>query len=322
MVTRSFLFMLKNSILFACVFLVFGCGHIKTRKDIKDQSKQQTEEVEQEQEKEPVDEVIGDFKPPVVTLPKVGVILGPGGMKSFAHSGVLKALLDKKINIDYIVGFEWGSLVASYYAQSAKIHEVEWQLYKLKEEDLIKRSFLSKDIESIELSTQLTKLLSDKQQGTKLKDYQVPFACPTQSVMSGQIHWLMSGNTKNTLQKCAAFPPIHSLKSGWVAASFELDKAIEFLKSKGMELVIVVDVLKHGGNLLEKKDVLQNPTASVLWQQVRQTWSKTRSQSGVEWIHVNTRQYNLYSQKKKLLIMAGDQEGRKAAVKIADKYGF
>ena len=133
--------MLKNSILFACVFLVFGCGHIKTRKDIKDQSKQQTEEVEQEQEKEPVDEVIGDFKPPVVTLPKVGVILGPGGMKSFAHSGVLKALLDKKINIDYIVGFEWGSLVASYYAQSAKIHEVEWQLYKLKEEDLIKRSF-------------------------------------------------------------------------------------------------------------------------------------------------------------------------------------
>ena len=72
----------------------------------------------------------------------------------------------------------------------------------------------------------------------------------------------------------------------------------------------------------QKKDVLQNPTASVLWQQVRQTWSKTRSQSGVEWIHVNTRQYNLYSQKKKLLIMAGDQEGRKAAVKIADKYGF
>lgn len=313
--------MLKSKIfIIFLLFVLSSCGHIKTRDDLK---KDKTEtQVEQEQAEDAAEEVIGDFQPPVVKLPKVGLILGPGGMKSFAHSGVIKALLDKKINIDYIVGFEWGALIANYYAQSAKIHEVEWQLYKLGKDDLIKRSFIKNEIESFSVSEQLNKLLNQNQKQKSISNYEVPFACATQSIVSGQVNWLTSGNTKSALQKCMTFPPNHNLSAGWVSASFELEKAIDFLKSKGMELIIVVDVLKRGGNLLNSKDIQSHPTSAVLWQQVRSSWSKKTNRAGVEWIHVNTRQYDLFSQSRKLIIMAGDQEGRKASEIIAEKYGF
>ena len=47
---------------------------------------------------------------------RIGVVLSGGGVAGFAHIGVLKALEDAEIPIDYIVGSSSGALIGSMYA--------------------------------------------------------------------------------------------------------------------------------------------------------------------------------------------------------------
>jgi NTE family protein len=47
--------------------------------------------------------------------PKVGVVLGSGGLRGIAHIGVLNVLLREGIPIDFIAGCSIGSLIGALY---------------------------------------------------------------------------------------------------------------------------------------------------------------------------------------------------------------
>ncbi|PSW05891.1 hypothetical protein C9J01_26810 [Photobacterium rosenbergii] len=57
--------------------------------------------------------------------PKVGVVLGGGGAKGAAHIGVLKALEDLQIPVDYIAGTSMGAYVGGLYATGMSADEIE-----------------------------------------------------------------------------------------------------------------------------------------------------------------------------------------------------
>lgn len=59
--------------------------------------------------------------------PKIGLALGSGGARGYAHIGVLKILEKEKIEIDFIAGTSVGSLIGSLYAlgfDASKIEEI------------------------------------------------------------------------------------------------------------------------------------------------------------------------------------------------------
>jgi NTE family protein len=56
---------------------------------------------------------------------KVGLVLSGGGARGLAHIGVLKALEENNIPIDYITGTSAGALVGSYYAIGLTPMEIE-----------------------------------------------------------------------------------------------------------------------------------------------------------------------------------------------------
>jgi NTE family protein len=56
---------------------------------------------------------------------KVGVVLSGGGAKGIAHVGVLKALEEEEIPIDYVVGTSMGGIVAGLYASGHSPHQME-----------------------------------------------------------------------------------------------------------------------------------------------------------------------------------------------------
>ncbi|WP_100373312.1 patatin-like phospholipase family protein [Bacillus sp. FJAT-45037] len=68
------------------------------------------------------------------TRPKIGLALGSGGARGFAHIGVIKALEKENIPIDYLAGSSMGSLVASLYGigQSTEALERFAKLFKRK----------------------------------------------------------------------------------------------------------------------------------------------------------------------------------------------
>lgn len=47
---------------------------------------------------------------------KVGLVLSGGGAKGIAHVGVIKALEDNDIPIDYVTGTSMGAIVGALYA--------------------------------------------------------------------------------------------------------------------------------------------------------------------------------------------------------------
>jgi NTE family protein len=68
------------------------------------------------------------------TRPQIGVALSGGGARGFAHIGVLEALEDLNIPIDYIAGTSMGSIIGGLYASGlttqelrrAVEHEIDW----------------------------------------------------------------------------------------------------------------------------------------------------------------------------------------------------
>ena len=55
---------------------------------------------------------------------KVGLALGGGGARGWAHIGVLRALQDNDIPIDYVAGTSIGALVGAIYVHD-KLDELE-----------------------------------------------------------------------------------------------------------------------------------------------------------------------------------------------------
>src|SRR6476620_6764508 len=56
---------------------------------------------------------------------KVGLVFSGGGAKGLAHIGVLKALEENNIPIDYIVGTSMGGIVGGMYASGYSPAEIE-----------------------------------------------------------------------------------------------------------------------------------------------------------------------------------------------------
>lgn len=62
---------------------------------------------------------------------KIGLVLGSGSAKGFAHIGVLKALHKEHIYPDIIVGSSIGALIGSIYATGMDTDEISRKFCQL-----------------------------------------------------------------------------------------------------------------------------------------------------------------------------------------------
>jgi NTE family protein len=62
---------------------------------------------------------------PLAAQQKVGIVLSGGGAKGIAHVGVLKALEENEIPIDYIVGTSMGGIIGGCYAAGMSPDQIE-----------------------------------------------------------------------------------------------------------------------------------------------------------------------------------------------------
>src|SRR5512146_3273549 len=74
--------------------------------------------------------------PTVAIPPRIGLALGGGGARGFAHVGVLRVLEQEKIPIDLVVGTSVGSLIGALYAEDRNSFELEWTAFQLQKDDL------------------------------------------------------------------------------------------------------------------------------------------------------------------------------------------
>ena len=70
-------------------------------------------------------------------MKKIGLALSSGGARGFSHIGVIKALKENKIPIDYIAGTSMGALIAAYYALHKDIVGLEMIVSEFNKADII-----------------------------------------------------------------------------------------------------------------------------------------------------------------------------------------
>ena len=56
---------------------------------------------------------------------KIGLALGGGSARGFAHVGVIKVLEEAGIKVDYLSGCSMGALVGAFYASGTRIQMLE-----------------------------------------------------------------------------------------------------------------------------------------------------------------------------------------------------
>jgi NTE family protein len=71
--------------------------------------------------------------------PKIGLVLSGGGARGFAHVGVLKALEEARVPVDFIVGTSMGAIIGGLYASGMNADELERELIAVDWGDLFDR---------------------------------------------------------------------------------------------------------------------------------------------------------------------------------------
>ncbi len=182
--------------------------------------------------------------PPVIEQgdrPKIGLLLGPGGLRGYAHIGVLQELLKAKLPIVSVVGFETGALVGGIFSAKGQTYDVEWQMMKLHEEDFLKKSLMTnakpQDVRV------LSGFLQNALGSTKAEDAKINFACPSYNLVKRQVFIMSRGPMTAMLPYCLPFVPFFKPYEQNIAALTSLTVAIKFLKSKGVNYIIYVDLL-------------------------------------------------------------------------------
>lgn len=259
---------------------------------------------------------------PTPTQPKkVAVILGPGGGKSFAHVGVLKALQQQRIPIEKVVGLEWGALVGGLFAVKGSTHDVEWKLYKMEQRNLLEpKGFFSRRADENSLNV-MDGFFNDVFGREEIEKARVSFACPSRSIWTGVVAWQTRGAFKDVMRRCMSFPPVFKPQGTFIAGASQASEAVEMLAKEGYNVIIFVNVL--GSAMPVAQEALRdNLVYVILWQEIKRGMYEA-SRLNIDTINVDTSAVPITNfGSKKELISLGEAAGQKAASTLIHKYGF
>jgi NTE family protein len=255
------------------IVAISGCSHFKSRpysgkgatankdsRDAKDPVKKDSESANigapDSQVQMPGGQDSSQAAPPLQTLEeapvpapsaapqssKVGIILGPGAIKAFAHIGVLQEAQRNRLPVAAIIGIEMGALPAALYANKSQAFDVEWQMFKIKKELLVPSKNLL-GLEGANSTDGLESALKEIFSTGKVEASAIPFACPSFNLEKRQNFWMAKGAYYQMLPYCVAQKPLFKPHLHSIANIWDLDAAKSFLKAKGAKKILYVDVL-------------------------------------------------------------------------------
>jgi NTE family protein len=142
-----------------------------------------------------------------VKTPKVGLVLGGGAARGFAHVGVIRVLDREKIPIDIIVGTSVGSLVGAIYADKANGAELESISFSLGERDLFDYTFVN-PTQGLVRGDRLEEFVAKKLSAREIQQLKLPFAAVATDIQRGEAVVLKSGSVARAVRASSAIPGI------------------------------------------------------------------------------------------------------------------
>lgn len=178
-------------------------------------------------------------------MPKIGLVLGSGVARGWAHIGVLRALEKLGVEPDIVVGCSIGAVVGGLHL-AGKLNELEaWarDLTKLKIVSYLDLRVRSGGIiGGSRLHDELYKYIG----GAQIEDLPKRFAAVTTDMVTGHEIWLEKGDLANAIQASfslpGVFPPIR-VDRRWLLDGALVDPVpVSVARAMGAEMVIAVNL--------------------------------------------------------------------------------
>jgi NTE family protein len=221
--------------------------------------------------------------------PKIGLALGGGGARGNAHIGVIRALEELNIPIDYIAGTSMGSIVGGLYAcgftpdEMQKIIEtIKWGSLFQDAPDRPEQSFRQKEDDfdhlfPMEFGLNLKKgglilppgLIAGSKLGFVLEttmlpcasvknfdELRIPFRAVATNIQTGAPYVMSSGNLARTIRASMAIPAIFTpveIDGHLLVDGGESENLpVQTVKAMGADIVIAVNVGSSGEEVAKK----------------------------------------------------------------------
>ncbi|MBS1175375.1 MAG: hypothetical protein H6R05_1506 [Burkholderiaceae bacterium] len=221
---------------------------------------------------------------------KIGLVLSGGGARGLAHIGVLRALEEQHIPIDYIAGTSAGALIGGMYASGMGVDEIEQRVKSMNFEKILfeksdrrTQTQFTRDIEyqgngMVDLSITregaialpkavingarveeaLRDILKDHPYQMDFDRLPIPFRAVASDLSTGQKVVLSKGILAQALRTSMSIPAVFSpvemngrlLTDGMVASNLP----INVVREMGADRIIAIDV----GSGLLPKDKIKN----------------------------------------------------------------
>lgn len=175
--------------------------------------------------------------------PLIGLALGGGGARGFAHIGVIKELAANGIHPDIVVGTSAGSFVGALYAGGYDGAALEKLAGEMKEEEL--RDLIYPDRGFIK-GERLQDFVNQKLGNRSIEDLPIRFAAVATDLGDGSLAVFTRGNTGMAVRASSTIPgvfqPVRINGREYVDGGLVSPVPVNVARDLGAELVIAVDI--------------------------------------------------------------------------------
>ncbi len=188
--------------------------------------------------------------PPVATPapvppqpPRIGLALGGGAARGFAHIGVIQVLEEAGIKPSLVVGTSAGSLVATLYASGLNGQQLAALALAMDEGAITDWSFPGRGVIRGEA---LARWVREQTKGKLIEQMPLPLGIVAADLDSGQPIVFRRGDPGTAVRASSAVPavfqPVRIGEREYVDGGLVAPVPVRFAREMGAELVIAVDI--------------------------------------------------------------------------------
>lgn len=182
---------------------------------------------------------------PAQRLPRIGLALGGGAARGFAHVGVIAVLEEAGLKPSLVVGTSAGSLVAALYASGKTSAQLQQTALNM-EEVAITDWMLPIFGRGMFRGEALGRYVNDLVAGRLIENMALPLGIVATDLNSGQAVLFQRGDTGTAVRASSAVPavfvPVKINGREYVDGGLVSPVPVRFARQMGAELVIAVDI--------------------------------------------------------------------------------
>ena len=181
--------------------------------------------------------------PPAPRPPRIGLALGGGAARGFAHIGVIQVLEEAGIKPQLVVGTSAGSLVAALYAAGKSGAELGMLALGMDESAITDWAFPGRGVIRGEA---LARYVREQTGGRSIEQLKLPLGIVATDLDSGQAILFQRGDPGVAVRASSAVPAVFQpVKIGdreYVDGGLVSPVPVRFARQMGAELVLAVDI--------------------------------------------------------------------------------